>query len=624
HQRKPKIQWTLEERKVANLDQRLKSLIMSMLLDDEMNSVINCLTTKSTWDDLILYHERPSDVKKSWVMDLKLCYNTFKFKEGESLTQNFIRYKALMNELDFQDSPNDEKDTRSSQEYMYDLEDEYQERDLSTKSKSLSASAPSSSLGKNKSLITESYDLDKKEVSSDYNEVTKNKALMALADEERVFVSKESAKNSEWIKVSMKKQAKLDLHTMQHVNAEILRGNHNLTNELKELTSITEAWLNSSMKVNQRISEQIPTQKKKIFEIDQLTKDTSNSRPKDLVFVKSFADNSEVSTTASARGNKSSSASKTNSAHAGKLINVKIKDNPPLAIVMKELNEQKLQIKKNKSPNFRNKNSQQYHTSQGKSSSRSRPKRKREALQAKKVKSFKASKTESSSALRSKTPTKRKPFTRFPNMFKEYLAEFGTQLKLLKTLRYGKVVPAKGTPEKSFFLLGGEATKGGSSKAPTSSKTGHSKKRKESNLSMDSNPSQPLVSTPVDTGMHKEDQQVTGGLTSLEVTSEARANPQLSSCMLAFNLNEPIYSTSFIIHSKSTSGNYASSIFTTEADLRKSIPSDFVPVAVVVRDFYKKFYNSLGSVPNYCSSIGKTWGLLSFSKGIGWEGLVTI
>ncbi|GJW11068.1 hypothetical protein Tco_1576895 [Tanacetum coccineum] len=47
--------------------------------------------------------------------------------------------------------------------------------------------------------------------------------------------------------------------------------------------------------------------------------------------------------------------------------------------------------------------------------------------------------------------------------------------------------------------------------------------------------------------------------------------------------------------------------------------------AVVVGDFYKKFYNSLGSIPNLCSSsIGKTQGLLSFSRGIGWEGLITI
>ncbi|GJS76363.1 hypothetical protein Tco_0726244 [Tanacetum coccineum] len=76
-----------------------------------------------------------------------------------------------------------------------------------------------------------------------------------------------------------------------------------------------------------------------------------------------------------------------------------------------------------------------------------------------------------------------------------------------------------------------KATKGGSSKAPTSYKIGYSKKRKESSSAMDSDLSQPLVSTPVDTRMHKEDQQATGGPTSLGVTNEARANPQLSSGM---------------------------------------------------------------------------------------------
>ncbi|GJX35872.1 retrovirus-related pol polyprotein from transposon TNT 1-94, partial [Tanacetum coccineum] len=148
-QRKPETQWTPEERKASNLDQRLKSLIMSVLPDDQMNSVINCLTAKSTWDDLILYHEGPFDVKKSRVMDLKLCYNTFKFKEGESLTQTFTKYKSLMNELvndgiklskfeintGFINSSNDEEDTRSSQEYMNDLEEEYQARALLAKSK---------------------------------------------------------------------------------------------------------------------------------------------------------------------------------------------------------------------------------------------------------------------------------------------------------------------------------------------------------------------------------------------------------------------------------------------------------------------------------------------------------
>ncbi|GJT79691.1 hypothetical protein Tco_1054033, partial [Tanacetum coccineum] len=122
-----------------------------------------------------------------------------------------------------------------------------------------------------------------------------------------------------------------------------------------------------------------------------------------------------------------------------------------------------------------------------------------------------------------------------------------------------------------------EATKCGSSKAPTGSKTGHSKKRKESSLAIDSNLSQPPVSTPVDIGMHKEDQQATGGLTSSGVTSEERANPQLSSGMSAYNLNKPIFLASFIIHSESASGCDALADSTAEADPGLSAPNDSIP-----------------------------------------------
>ncbi|GJZ07319.1 retrovirus-related pol polyprotein from transposon TNT 1-94 [Tanacetum coccineum] len=59
-----------------------------------------------------------------------------------------------------------------------------------------------------------------------------------------------------------------------------------------------------------------------------------------------------------AKGNKSSLASKVNSAPAGKLNNVKIEDDPPLAIIIKELNDLKLQISKNQSSYSRN--NQQY------------------------------------------------------------------------------------------------------------------------------------------------------------------------------------------------------------------------------------------------------------------------
>ncbi|GJX47358.1 hypothetical protein Tco_0272548 [Tanacetum coccineum] len=323
---------------------------------------------KSTWDDLILYHEGPSDVKESRVMDLKLCYNTFKFKESESLTQTFTKYKALMNELDFQDSPDDEEDTRSSQEYMNDLEEEYQVRALLSKSKiffkkvpsyqspfqpkhlhssehkpelrhtkdfeakynkvkaklallSSSASSPKSSSGKNKGLIAETYEWDEEEVSSDENEEIEVKALMKLANEKRVSVSKESASNGEWVKISIQKVHTLlemednddrksfldylciDLSYVEEQRNNLLSKHKNMVQELntckEHLLILKQAKLDLLNMFNQCINEQIPTQKKKNLGIDQLTKDTSSSGPKDPVFVKSLADNSKASITGS-------------------------------------------------------------------------------------------------------------------------------------------------------------------------------------------------------------------------------------------------------------------------------------------------------------------------------------
>nr|GEW69941.1 retrovirus-related Pol polyprotein from transposon TNT 1-94 [Tanacetum cinerariifolium] len=91
------------------------------------------------------------------------------------------------------------------------------------------------------------------------------------------------------------KQAKLDFLTMQHVNTKIFKENKKLGIELKELITITKTWLNSSNKVNQYISKQVHFQKKRVLGVDQLTKDLSSSGQKDLVFVKSSADDTKVS-----------------------------------------------------------------------------------------------------------------------------------------------------------------------------------------------------------------------------------------------------------------------------------------------------------------------------------------
>nr|GEY17493.1 hypothetical protein [Tanacetum cinerariifolium] len=221
-------------------------------------------------------------------------------------------------------------------------------------------------------------------------------------------------------------QAKLALCTMQHVNTEILKENQNLRNELKDLTFITEAWLNSSNNVNQCISKQIPTQKKKIFGFDQLTEDTSSSGPKDPVFVKSLADNSEVSITGSSNKPKLSEAEdSTLSDHdtfkhplppLEKLTGAEPVSRPKtIKLILKSKSTFKAETLKgiiinepSSAPGRGNKSSSASKTNSALADHNDNEWfRKREDLQAKKVESFKSSKTESSSALRSKTPTKR-------------------------------------------------------------------------------------------------------------------------------------------------------------------------------------------------------------------------
>ncbi|GKD35774.1 retrovirus-related pol polyprotein from transposon TNT 1-94 [Tanacetum coccineum] len=338
---------------------------------------------------------------------IDIIYETKKKKSLATATPLSTAFFSTSIVQDFQDCPDDEEDTRSSQEYSAkaidetichkcgrkshfardcfsktlvpsysspfqnntqlkffsssqqkpelrltkDFEAKYNKVKAKLALLSSSASASKSSMVKNKGLVAEAYEWDEEDVSSYDNEMVEVKVLMALADDENTVVGKESAKNGEWVKILMKKvhtlltmednddrktfldylyidlnyvkeqrnnlllkhieilfkrntckeqllvlkQAKLDFLTMQHVNTKILKENQNLRKEIKELTTITETWLNSSNKVNQCISEQIPTQKKRILGVDQLTEDPSSLGQKDLVFVKSSADDIKVS-----------------------------------------------------------------------------------------------------------------------------------------------------------------------------------------------------------------------------------------------------------------------------------------------------------------------------------------
>ncbi|GJV62126.1 hypothetical protein Tco_1468226 [Tanacetum coccineum] len=112
------------------------------------------------------------------------------------------------------------------------------------------------------------------------------------------------------------------------------------------------------------------------------------------------------------------------------------------------------------------------------------------------------------------------------------------------------------TSSKQPFVSSNEATKDGSSKRLTGSKTGHLKRKKDSSSTMDFNPSQTSASTSMVAEMHKEDQQATSDPNSLGVTTEEGST--LSSVV-------------------SASGNDTSADFTIETDPEISAPNDSVP-----------------------------------------------
>ncbi|GKC12699.1 hypothetical protein Tco_1009481, partial [Tanacetum coccineum] len=135
---------------------------------------------------------------KKWLRVCQSLRNTNHVKESE-LASIFGKLKYEENLIDFQDSPNDEKDTRSSQEYLNDLEEEYQERALLAKSKR------SFKKGSQRYSSAKASEWDEEEVSSNDNDMTEVKVLKALADDENVVVGKEIARNGEWVKISTRK-----------------------------------------------------------------------------------------------------------------------------------------------------------------------------------------------------------------------------------------------------------------------------------------------------------------------------------------------------------------------------------------------------------------------------------
>nr|GEV86045.1 hypothetical protein [Tanacetum cinerariifolium] len=123
-------QWSDAEGCLANQDKKLKSIIISFLLNDVMKSVIKCKTTKEMWNDLILAHEGPSDTRDTKIVSLRLKFNAFKSLKGEKVNRNFARLKCLLNDLENNGVVIPQAKVNATDESIANLYAEYHEKAL--------------------------------------------------------------------------------------------------------------------------------------------------------------------------------------------------------------------------------------------------------------------------------------------------------------------------------------------------------------------------------------------------------------------------------------------------------------------------------------------------------------
>ncbi|GJW94783.1 hypothetical protein Tco_0174455 [Tanacetum coccineum] len=154
---KPPKKWLPKDRKLANLDKRLRSIIISCLPNDVMKAIIKCATTQSMWNDFILAHEGFSDIRDTKIATLRLKFNAFKALKGKN-------------------------------EFLADLNAEFHERALLANQKRFYKRYRKGASAKKT--------IDKSNETWDKG-TTKVKAFIAIA-EEKPFVGKANRRSGQW------------------------------------------------------------------------------------------------------------------------------------------------------------------------------------------------------------------------------------------------------------------------------------------------------------------------------------------------------------------------------------------------------------------------------------------
>ena len=96
---KPEAQWTDDDRKLVNLDNKLRGIIISTLPTNLMKTVIKLNTSKDVWDALCIQFEGTEEVRANKKIDLKRTYENFFAKPNETLNDTYNRFKCHLDDM---------------------------------------------------------------------------------------------------------------------------------------------------------------------------------------------------------------------------------------------------------------------------------------------------------------------------------------------------------------------------------------------------------------------------------------------------------------------------------------------------------------------------------------------
>ncbi|GJT76971.1 hypothetical protein Tco_1043696 [Tanacetum coccineum] len=151
------------------------------------------------WNDLILSHEGPSEIRDIDIATLRLKFNAFKALKGEKVKQSFTWLKILLNALENKDVKIlqykvnartvtlDLVEDMSSQEFLTDLNQEYHDKSLLANEKRL-YKRPEREL-----VLLELPWTNEESLSVGDENNTSVKAFMAISEDEQ-FVGKSDAR----------------------------------------------------------------------------------------------------------------------------------------------------------------------------------------------------------------------------------------------------------------------------------------------------------------------------------------------------------------------------------------------------------------------------------------------